>query len=34
MDAFDIFKNIEGKQISIVESKTYFEAYYHVLHCL
>ena len=34
LNAFDIYEILKGKDICLIESKSYFEAYVHVLKCL
>ena len=31
LDAFSIYKEVKGKKIVVIESKVYYEAYYHIL---
>ena len=31
IDAFSIYREIKGKRISVIESKVYYEAYFHIL---
>ena len=31
LDAFSIYKELKGKKIVVIESKVYYEAYYHIL---
>ena len=34
VNAFDIYKLLKDKNIYLIESKSYFEAYVHVLKCM
>lgn len=31
MNALDVYQQLHGQRLTIIESKAYFEAYYHVL---
>ena len=34
INPIDVFQQLMGKNIVVIESKSYFEAYCHVLKCL
>ena len=34
LNAHEIYLHLQGKNISVIECKSYFEAYSHVLKCI
>ena len=34
LNAFEIYKTLKDKNVYLIESKSYFEAYVHVLKCM
>ena len=34
VDCFKLFESLNGNRVAVIESKAYYEAYYHVLKCL